>query len=92
MSGNMESLLVTVVKCVKNVPAYLAERLFKSMKGAGTTESDLTRIIVSRSELDLLDIRAEYKKLFGSSLYTQLESEVSSSYGDTLKRLCGQED
>uniref|UniRef100_A0A8C4D975 Annexin n=1 Tax=Dicentrarchus labrax TaxID=13489 RepID=A0A8C4D975_DICLA len=91
MSGNLEELLVAVVKCVKNVPAYLAERLFKSMKGAGTTESTLTRILVSRSEVDLLDIRAEYKKLFGYSLYSQLESEVSGSYGDTLKRLCGQD-
>lgn len=42
-------------------------------QGAGTTESILTRIIVSRSEVDLLDIRAEYKKLFGCSLYSQLE-------------------
>ncbi|XP_041666702.1 annexin A3b [Cheilinus undulatus] len=92
MSGNLEKLLVAVVKCVKSVPLYLAERLFKSMKGAGTTESTLTRIIVSRSEIDLLDIRAEYKKLFGCSLYTQLESEVSGSYGDTLKHLCGQDD
>uniref|UniRef100_A0A8C3G7N0 Annexin n=1 Tax=Cyclopterus lumpus TaxID=8103 RepID=A0A8C3G7N0_CYCLU len=92
MSGSMESLLVAVVKCVKNVPAYLAERLFRSMKGAGTTESTLTRIMVSRSEIDLLDIRAEYKKLFGSSIYSALESEVSGSYGDTLKRLCGQDD
>uniref|UniRef100_A0A8D3D5D3 Annexin n=1 Tax=Scophthalmus maximus TaxID=52904 RepID=A0A8D3D5D3_SCOMX len=32
MSGNLETLLVAVVKCVKNAPAYLAERLFKSMK------------------------------------------------------------
>lgn len=91
MSGNLEELLVAVVKCVKSVPLYLAERLFKSMKGAGTTESTLTRIIVGRSEIDLLDIRAEYKKLFGSSLYSQLESEVSSSYGNTLKNLCGQD-
>ncbi|XP_075935991.1 annexin A3b [Anarhichas minor] len=91
MSGNLEDLLVAVVKCVKSVPLYLAERLFKSMKGAGTTESILTRIIVGRSEIDLLDIRAEYKKLFGGSLYSQLESEVSSSYGDTLKSLCGQD-
>ncbi|XP_076025289.1 annexin A3b isoform X2 [Genypterus blacodes] len=91
MSGSLETLLVAIVKCVKNVPAYLAERLFKSMKGAGTTESTLTRIIASRSEIDLLDIRAEYKKLYGFSLYSQLESEVSGSYGDTLKRLCGQD-
>ncbi|XP_035523951.1 annexin A3b [Morone saxatilis] len=91
MSGNLEKLLVAVVKCVKNVPAYLAEKLFKSMKGAGTTESTLTRILASRSEVDLLDIRAEYKKLFGCSLYSQLESEVSGSYGDALKHLCGQD-
>uniref|UniRef100_A0A8C9X842 Annexin n=1 Tax=Sander lucioperca TaxID=283035 RepID=A0A8C9X842_SANLU len=92
MSGNLEKLLVAVVKCVKTTPAYLAERLFKSMKGAGTTESTLTRILVSRSEVDLLDIRAEYKKLFGCSLYSQLESEVSGDYGDALKHLCGQDD
>lgn len=91
MSGKVEDLLVAVVKCVKNVPAYLAEQLFKSMKGAGTTESTLTRIIVSRSEVDLLDIKAEYKKLFGHSLYSQLESEVSGDYGEVLKRLCGQD-
>ncbi|KAM6975545.1 annexin A3-like isoform 1-T2 [Tautogolabrus adspersus] len=92
MSGDLEKILVAVVKCVKSVPVYMAERLFKSMKGAGTTESTLTRILVSRSEIDLLDIRSEYKKLFGSSLYTQIESEVSGSYGDALKHLCGQDD
>ncbi|KAM4532936.1 annexin A3b [Fundulus diaphanus] len=91
MSGDLENLLVSVVKCVKNVPAYFAERLFKAMKGAGTTESTLTRIMVSRSEIDLMDIKAEYKKLFGYTLYSQLESEVSGNYGDTLKQLCGQD-
>ncbi|KAM3874361.1 annexin A3b [Diretmus argenteus] len=92
MSGNLEKLLVAIVKCVKNVPAYLAERLFKSMRGMGTTETTLTRILVSRSEVDLLDIKAEYKKLFGTSLHSALESEVSGSYGDTLKSLCGNDD
>lgn len=92
MSGTLEELLVAVVKCVQNVPAYLAERLFKSMKGAGTTECTLTRIFVSRAEIDLIDIKVEYKKLFGCSLYSQLESEVSGDYGKTLKCLCGQDE
>ncbi|XP_041826867.1 annexin A3b [Melanotaenia boesemani] len=92
MSGNLEKLLVTVVMCVKNVPAYFAERLHESIKGVGTTESTLTRILVSRSEIDLMDIKAEYKKLYGCSLYSQLESEVSGNYGDAIKRLCGQDD
>jgi hypothetical protein len=39
----------------------------------GTTESILTRIMVGRSEMDMLDIRAEFKKLFGCSLYSTIK-------------------
>uniref|UniRef100_A0AAZ3QK46 Annexin n=1 Tax=Oncorhynchus tshawytscha TaxID=74940 RepID=A0AAZ3QK46_ONCTS len=92
MSGNLEDLLVAIVKCVKSVPAYLAERLFKSTKGVGTTESVLTRIMVGRSEMDMLDIRAEFKKLFGCSLYSTIKSETAGSYGQALLKLCGEDD
>uniref|UniRef100_A0A8C1IMA5 Annexin n=1 Tax=Cyprinus carpio TaxID=7962 RepID=A0A8C1IMA5_CYPCA len=91
MSGRLEEILVAIVKCVKSVPAYLAERLYKSMKGAGTTESTLTRIIVSRSELDLQEIKAEYKKLFGTSLYSDIESETSGDFRQTLLKICGED-
>ncbi|XP_030638732.1 annexin A3a [Chanos chanos] len=92
MSGALEDLLVAIVKCVKNVPAYFAERLQESMKGAGTDEATLTRIMVSRSEIDLMDIRAEFKKLYEHSLHSAIESDVSDSYGDCLKMICGGED
>ncbi|XP_062400047.1 annexin A3a isoform X1 [Sardina pilchardus] len=92
MSGNLEELLVAIVKCVKNVPAYLAERLHKSMKGAGTDEATLNRIMVSRSEVDMLDIRAQFKKLYEDSLHSSIESDVSDSYGECLKMICGGED
>ncbi|KAL0965821.1 hypothetical protein UPYG_G00286200 [Umbra pygmaea] len=92
MSGHLEDILVAIVKCVKSVPAYMAERLFKSMKGAGTSESILTRIMVSRSEIDMLDIRAEYKKLFGCSLYSALKSDTGGDYREALLKLCGADD
>ncbi|KAM6986524.1 annexin A3b [Aplochiton taeniatus] len=88
MSGNLEAILVAIVKCVMSVPVYLAERLYTSMKGAGTTESILTRIVVSRSEIDLMDINAEFKKLYGKSLTSTIKSEVSGSYCQTLKAIC----
>lgn len=91
MSGKLEEILVAIVKCVKSVPAYLAERLYKSMKGAGTTESTLTRIIVSRSEIDLQDIKAEYKKLFGCSLQSAIQSETSGDFCKTLLKICGED-
>lgn len=46
------------------------------VQGAGTTESVLTRILVSRSEIDLANIKAEYKKLFGFTLHSQLQVRV----------------
>uniref|UniRef100_A0AAY4E4P7 Annexin n=2 Tax=Denticeps clupeoides TaxID=299321 RepID=A0AAY4E4P7_9TELE len=92
MSGKLEDLLVAVVKCVKSVPAYLAERLNKGMKGMGTNESTLTRILVSRSEIDLLDVKAEYKKMYGCSLYSAVEAETSGDYGQTLLKICGEKD
>lgn len=43
------------------------------LQGGGTHESTLTRIMVTRSEIDLLDIRAEFKKLYNHSLQSALQ-------------------
>ncbi len=40
-----------LVMCVRSRPEYFAEKLYKSMKGAGTDDDTLVRIIVSRSEV-----------------------------------------
>ncbi|XP_030046410.1 LOW QUALITY PROTEIN: annexin A3 [Microcaecilia unicolor] len=92
MTGDLEDLLLAIVKCVNSIPAFFAERLRKALKGAGTDEFTLTRIMVSRSEIDLLDIRNEYKKLTGSSLYSSIKSDTSGDYEATLLKICGGED
>ncbi|XP_016423803.1 annexin A3-like [Sinocyclocheilus rhinocerous] len=92
MSGNLEELLVDIVKCVMSTSAYFAEKVYKSMKGAGTDETTLTRVMVSRGEIDMLDIRAEFKKLYQNSLFKEISSDVSGNYGDCLNVICGGED
>ncbi|POI29755.1 hypothetical protein CIB84_006495, partial [Bambusicola thoracicus] len=72
-SGDLEKLLLAVVKCIRSVPAYFAETLYYSMKGAGTDDDTLIRVMVSRSEIDLLDIRHEFRKNFAKSLHQMIQ-------------------
>ncbi|XP_020637120.3 annexin A5 [Pogona vitticeps] len=91
-SGALEKLLLAIVKCVRSVPAYFAESLYYAMKGAGTDYETLIRIIVSRSEIDLLDIRQAFRKNFAKSLYHAIQKDTSGDYRKGLLLLCGGED
>ncbi|KAM6898614.1 annexin A11b [Lycodopsis pacificus] len=92
MSGNVESGMVAVVKCIKNTPVYFAERLHNAMKGAGTKDTTLIRIMVTRSEVDMLDIRQAYVKTYGKSLYNHISGDTSGDYKKLLLKLCGGND
>uniref|UniRef100_A0A8C3VNF3 Annexin n=1 Tax=Catharus ustulatus TaxID=91951 RepID=A0A8C3VNF3_CATUS len=91
-SGDLEKLLLAVVKCIRSVPAYFAETLYYSMKGAGTDDDTLIRVMVSRSEIDLLDIRREFRKNFAKSLYQMIQKDTSGDYRKALLLLCGGDD
>ncbi|KAM3862524.1 annexin A11a [Diretmus argenteus] len=92
MSGDLESGMLAVVRCIKNTPVYFAARLNNAMRGAGTKDTALIRIMVSRSEVDMLDIRQEYVKNYGKSLYTDISGDTSGDYKKLLLKLCGGSD
>ncbi|XP_069510119.1 annexin A6 isoform X2 [Ambystoma mexicanum] len=92
MSGDVKDAFVAIVKSVRNKPAFFAERLYKAMKGAGTDEKALTRILVSRSEIDLLNIRQEFKEAHEKSLHHCIEKETSGDFRKALLALCGGDD
>ncbi|XP_072109245.1 annexin A3a isoform X2 [Mobula birostris] len=88
MSGDLKKLMLSLVQCSRSTPAYFAERIHKSVKGVGTDERTLSRILVTRSEIDLLDIQDEYMKASGKSLYATIEDETSGDYRTTLLNIC----
>uniref|UniRef100_A0A3Q0SRW0 Annexin n=1 Tax=Amphilophus citrinellus TaxID=61819 RepID=A0A3Q0SRW0_AMPCI len=91
MSGCLEDVFLAIVKCVRSKPMFFAERLYKSMKGLGTTDSVLIRIMVARAEIDMLDIKAQFQKMYGKSLYSFIKGDTSGDYRKILLMLCGGE-
>ncbi|MGH0130282.1 UNVERIFIED_CONTAM: hypothetical protein FKN15_057042 [Acipenser sinensis] len=76
ISGDLKTALIAIVRSIKNKPSYFADRLYKSMKGLGTDDRTLTRVMISRSEIDLFNIRREYKELHDVSLHESIKVEA----------------
>lgn len=83
-SGDIRDGLLAVVKSIRSRPAYFAELINDSMKGMGTRDTDLIRLIVSRSEVDLADVRAEYQRIYKTSLENAIAGDCSGAYKDGL--------
>ncbi|RMC17950.1 hypothetical protein DUI87_04824 [Hirundo rustica rustica] len=77
------------VKCATSKPAFFAEKLHLAMKGAGTRHKDLIRIMVSRHEVDMNEIKGYYKSLYGISLRQAIMDELKGDYETILVALCG---
>lgn len=63
------------MKCVKNRAGFFAEQLYKSMKGFGTNDDRLIRLVVTRCEVDM----GEIKQVFGQQYNESLEDFISVS-------------
>uniref|UniRef100_A0A674C948 Annexin n=1 Tax=Salmo trutta TaxID=8032 RepID=A0A674C948_SALTR len=92
LSGDFERLMLAVVQCIRSVPMYFAKRLYKSMKGLGTQDNTLIRIMICRSEIDMLDIRECFRMCYEKSLYNMIKEDTSGDYKRTLLALCGGDD
>ncbi|XP_075158938.1 annexin B10-like [Haematobia irritans] len=89
MGGEMHEAMMAIVECVQSPAAFFANCLFKAMSGAGTDDTALIRIIVSRSEIDLGNIKDEFERLFDRTLVSAIRSETSGDYKRALCALIG---
>ncbi|XP_077410897.1 annexin A13-like isoform X2 [Vanacampus margaritifer] len=87
-SGTLKRCYVALVRVAKNPQLYFARRLNDAMKGAGTDEDTLIRIIVCRSEYDLETIKELYLEKYDVSLKDALRDECSGDFKRLLLAIC----
>ena len=70
-----------------NPPEYFATRINKALKGMGTKDALLIRILVTRDELDMPQIKEAYKRLYKKDMIKDIESDTSGDYKRLLVEL-----
>ncbi|XP_011094164.1 annexin A3 isoform X1 [Sesamum indicum] len=87
-SGEFEDAVRVVVKCICSPPRYYAEALYGCLKGTTNDKAALVRVMVSRTEVDMDEIRCNFKKKYGVELKNVIcETTPEGNHRDFLVAL-----
>lgn len=89
-SGDIQDGLLAIVRCGTNRAEYFARCLYKAMIGIGTNDKSLIRLVATRCEIDMMDIKEEFQNKYGKSLKSFIEGDTSGSYRKALLKLIGE--
>ena len=87
-SGNVEKLLKAIFYASINTPEWFATRVRNALEGAGTKDKQLIRIIVSRAEIDLREIKQSYYRLYGRDMVSDIRNDTKGDYKKILTEIC----
>ena len=88
-SGDFKRILKAIIYSLLSPSEYFAYRIHKAVKGIGTKDTILIRVLVSRDEIDIERIKRYYKQLYDKSLYDTVKNETSGDYQKILLELIG---
>jgi hypothetical protein len=88
-SGDSKKTLRTIVYATLSPSEYFATRVHDAVKGLGTKDHLLIRVIVTRSEIDMPQIKQYYKQLFGKDMYEDVKNDISGEYRELLLGIIG---
>jgi len=88
MSGDIQDGMLAIVKCARDPAGYFADRLYKSMRGLGTNDKALIRAMVSRSEVDLDEVKMQFLGNYGQELSQFIEDDICGDYKRLMLAIC----
>ena len=67
---------------------YFATRVNEAIKGIGTKDHLLMRVLITRDEIDMPQIKECYKKLYGKNMLEAIKDDISGNYRKLMLELC----
>lgn len=89
-SGDIQDGLLAIYRCVNNKAEFFARQLHKSMAGLGTNDRQLIRLIVTRCEIDMTEIKGAFERIFKETLKSFIKGDTSGDYKHAIYVLIGE--
>jgi len=86
--GDSKKAFRTIVYATLSPSEYFATRVKDAIKGFGTKDTLLIRVLVSRDEIDMPQIKQYYKQLYGKDMVEDIKSDISGDYQKLMVELC----
>ena len=86
--GDSKKALRTIVYATLSPSEYFATRVNDAIKGWGTKDHLLIRILITRDEVDMPQIKQYYKQLYGKDMVQAVKSDISGDYQKLMIELC----
>ena len=83
-SGDSKEALIGIIYAMLSPSEYFAKKVYKSIKGLGTDNNTLIRILVTRDEKDMPQIKQFYKQLYKKDMIEGIKDDTSGSYRKIL--------
>ena len=87
-SGNTKKALKSIVYALISPSEYFATRVKDAIKGFGTDDSLLIRILITRDEIDMPQIKQYYKQLYGKDMVEDIKNDIAGDYKKLMVELC----
>ena len=87
-SGNTKKALRSIVYATISPSEYFATRVKDAIKGFGTNDHLLIRVLVTRDEIDMPQIKQYYKQLYGKDMIEDIKNDISGDYRTLMIELC----
>ena len=87
ISGINKKLIKDILFGIITPAQWFAKKTYKAMKGSGTDTKTLFRVLISRAEIDMDDIRDYYFRDWNTDLKNDIDGDCSGTYGKILMNL-----
>jgi hypothetical protein len=88
MHGDSKKAYRTIVYATLSQSEYFATRVNEAIKGFGTKDKLLMRVLITRDEIDMPTIKQYYKQLYGKDMVEAIKSDISGDYQKLMVELC----